>query len=101
MGPTLWGVYIVRCADGTLYCGATNDVEARVKKHNSGKGARYTSKRLPVELMAWTGNVFPKAGRGGALSFEWHVKRMYRTKKIPAVLRMAAKMKGVVCPPSV
>ena len=44
-------VYIVRCADGTLYCGWTTDPEARLAVHNSGKGAKYTRSRLPVELI--------------------------------------------------
>lgn len=44
-------VYIVKCSDGTLYCGYTDDVEARIKTHNSGKGAKYTKNRLPVELV--------------------------------------------------
>ncbi|MBQ7761758.1 MAG: GIY-YIG nuclease family protein [Clostridia bacterium] len=43
--------YILRCADGTLYCGWTNNLEKRLKSHNSGKGAKYTRSRLPVELI--------------------------------------------------
>ena len=43
-------VYLLRCADGTLYCGWTTDLAARVKTHNSGKGAKYTRSRLPVEF---------------------------------------------------
>lgn len=44
-------VYILRCADDTLYTGWTTDVEKRVATHNSGKGAKYTRARLPVELV--------------------------------------------------
>lgn len=44
-------VYIVRCADGTLYTGYARDPDARVKAHNAGRGARYTSGRRPVKLM--------------------------------------------------
>jgi putative endonuclease len=44
-------VYMVRCADGTLYTGYTRDTEARVQVHNSGKGAKYTRSRLPVSLV--------------------------------------------------
>ena len=44
-------VYIVRCADGTLYTGATTNVEERIKTHNAGKGAKYTRGRLPVSLV--------------------------------------------------
>ena len=44
-------VYIVRCADGTLYTGYARDPKARVKVHNTGRGARYTSGRRPVRLV--------------------------------------------------
>ena len=44
-------VYILRCADDTLYTGWTTDVKKRVETHNSGKGAKYTRARLPVELV--------------------------------------------------
>ena len=44
-------IYILRCADGTLYTGWTNDIEKRIETHNSGKGAKYTRARLPVELV--------------------------------------------------
>ena len=43
--------YILRCADGTYYTGWTNDLERRLKAHNSGQGARYTRSRRPVELI--------------------------------------------------
>ena len=45
-----WYVYLMRCSDDTLYCGMTDDIEKRLKAHNSGKGAKYTRARLPVEL---------------------------------------------------
>jgi putative endonuclease len=43
--------YLVRCADGTLYCGWTNHVDKRIKAHNEGKGAKYTRSRRPVKLV--------------------------------------------------
>ena len=43
--------YILKCADGTLYCGWTNNLEKRLKSHNEGKGAKYTRSRLPVSLV--------------------------------------------------
>lgn len=46
-----WSVYMVRCADGSLYTGISNDVAKRVKSHNSGKGAKYTRTRIPVWLV--------------------------------------------------
>ncbi len=47
---SMWFIYIVECNDGTLYTGATNDIDNRIKKHNSGNGAYYTSLRAPVHL---------------------------------------------------
>ena len=46
-----WFVYILRCGDGTLYTGATNDVDARLEAHRSGTGAKYTRSRGPLELV--------------------------------------------------
>ena len=71
-------VYILRCADGTLYCGWTTDLEARLATHNSGRGAKYTRSRRPVEL------VYSEAydDRHDALSREWHIKRMSREEKL-------------------
>lgn len=48
---TPWFLYILRCQDNSLYIGITPDVEARLTKHNQGKGARYTKTRLPVKLV--------------------------------------------------
>ena len=46
----LFRSYMLKCSDGTLYTGWTNDLEKRVEAHNSGKGAKYTKARRPVEL---------------------------------------------------
>ncbi|MEK7073003.1 MAG: GIY-YIG nuclease family protein [Patescibacteria group bacterium] len=46
-----WHVYLLRCADGTLYTGITNNLSARLAAHNAGKGAKYTRSRLPVTLV--------------------------------------------------
>jgi putative endonuclease len=70
-------VYLLRCADGSLYCGWTTDLDARVKAHNSGRGAKYTRSRLPAELVWWE----TYADRHEALSREWHIKRMTRARK--------------------
>ena len=53
MGPEKdnWWVYMLRCQDGTLYTGATCDIPRRLAAHNSGKGAKYTRGRGPVELV--------------------------------------------------
>jgi len=50
-GPKDWSVYVLRCAGGTLYTGIAKDVLARLRKHQSGKGAAYTRTHLPVELV--------------------------------------------------
>jgi len=50
-GP--WFIYILRCADGSLYTGISNDLSRRVDRHNSGRGAKYVRTRLPVELVWW------------------------------------------------
>lgn len=69
--------YLVACADGTLYCGWTNDLEKRVRTHNTGRGARYTRSRRPVRLVYY--EAF--ATREEAMSREWHLKRMSRAEK--------------------
>jgi putative endonuclease len=70
-------VYIVRCADGTLYTGYARDPIARVETHNRGRGARYTRGRSPVRL------VYSEAcaSHGDALRRELAVKRLSRAKK--------------------
>ncbi|MFH0799992.1 MAG: GIY-YIG nuclease family protein [Pseudomonadota bacterium] len=73
-----WWVYLVRCSDGTLYCGTTNDLKARIAAHNSGRGAKYTRGRAPVSL------VFKKrcASRSGAQREECRIKRLPRSEKL-------------------
>ena len=70
-------VYLLRCADGSLYCGWTTDPTARLKAHNAGRGAKYTRSRLPVKL------VYTEAfeTRQEALSREWHIKRLSHREK--------------------
>lgn len=71
-------VYILRCGDGTLYTGWTNDLEKRLKIHAAGKGGKYTRSRLPVELV-YTER-FETAHE--ARSREWHIKRLTREQKL-------------------
>ena len=70
-------VYLLRCADDTLYCGWTTDLQKRLASHNSGKGAKYTRSRLPVELIYYEEYEDPHEAR----SREWHIKRMNREEK--------------------
>ena len=72
-----WFLYVVHCQDGTLYTGISTDVVRRVKQHNAGQGARYTSTRRPVALRAvWR---FPD--RTTALKAEIAFKRRGRPQK--------------------
>ena len=71
-------MYVVECADGTLYTGYTTDVERRLKTHNAGKGAKYTRARLPVKLLY--SEVFDS--KPEAMSAEALFKRKRREKKL-------------------
>jgi putative endonuclease len=82
--PDTWTVYMVRCRDGTLYTGATNNLERRVATHNKGRGAAYTRARLPVTLV-WSE---PAANRGAALRREAALKRLSRAEKLRLVGRV-------------
>ena len=70
-------VYILRCGDGSLYTGCTNDLPRRLRAHQSGRGAKYTRSRLPVELIYQE----PAADRSAALRREAAIKRLSRTGK--------------------
>ena len=71
-------VYMLRCGDGSLYTGWTNDLEKRVRAHQAGHGAKYTRSRLPVELV-WHEECETKEE---AMSLEWHLKRLSREEKL-------------------
>lgn len=74
--------YILTCADGTLYCGWTNDLDKRLKVHNSGQGAKYTKSRRPVVLSYY--EAFET--KSEAMKREWAIKRMSRREKMGLVL---------------
>jgi len=74
-------VYLLECADGTLYTGYTVDVPRRVQTHNKGKGARYTRCRLPVTLRrAWEYET-----KRAALQAEYRIKQLPRHAKLALV----------------
>ena len=73
----MWCVYLLRCADGTLYTGTTNDLAAREQRHNEGRGARYTAGRRPVRIVYWE----PHESRSAAQAREAELKAWTRTKK--------------------
>lgn len=77
--------YLLRCADGTLYCGWTNDPEKRLKAHNAGTASKYTASRRPVE-MVW---LEEHATKQEAMKREAAVKKMKRQQKLELL---------VVCP---
>lgn len=74
-------MYVLRCADGSLYTGYTTDVEARVAKHNAGEGAKYTASRRPVALEAAAG--FDT--KHEAMSAEYHFKQLTREEKLSII----------------
>jgi putative endonuclease len=74
-------VYLLRCADGSLYCGWTNDLDGRLAAHHAGKGSAYVRKRLPARYAA----VWRAESRSHAMSAEALIKRLPRTAKLALV----------------
>ena len=74
-------MYLLRCGDGTLYCGIAKDVEARLAQHRAGKGARYTKGRGPLLLVYREGC----ASRPAALRREAAIKRLGRAAKLELI----------------
>jgi putative endonuclease len=74
-------VYLLRCADDSLYCGWTTDVDRRLAAHRAGTASRYTRSRLPVELV----KVFEVADRSAALREEARIKQLPRAAKLRLV----------------
>jgi putative endonuclease len=87
-------VYLLRCADGTLYCGWTVDVEQRLAAHNSGRASRYTRSRLPVEL-AWSQRL---PDRGAALREEARIKELPRARKLALIAAQPSGSSHLVPP---
>ena len=69
---------LLKCADGTLYCGCTNNLTKRLAAHNRGQGAKYTRSRRPVAL-AWQEE---QPDRSAALRREAQVKKLSRAQKL-------------------
>ncbi|MFC1578241.1 GIY-YIG nuclease family protein [Thermodesulfobacteriota bacterium] len=74
MNTNKWVVCLVRCSDNSLYCGISNNIKNRLMDHNSGKVAKYTRSRRPVELVG----ISPEMTKSEAL------KLGYRIKQLPA-----------------
>ena len=86
--PTRWLVYLLRCRDGSLYTGITNDLPKRLKAHAAGKASRYTRSRLPVTL-AYTE---PQASHSTALKREAAIKKLTRPQKDRLILMKPSRM---------
>jgi len=74
----MWCVYLLRCSDGTLYTGITNDLGKRLTAHRAGRGARYTRGRCPLTLL----HAESASTRGAALRREHQIKSLRRREKL-------------------
>lgn len=81
MAEPAYYVYLLRCADGTLYCGSTTDPQRRAAAHNSGRGAKYTRARRPVALV-YTERL---PSKGDALRREAALKKLPRAHKLALI----------------
>ena len=77
----MYYVYILKCSDNTLYTGYTNNLEERIQTHNSGKGAKYTRGRLPVEIQYYE----KFEDKGTALKREHEIKKLSRADKVKLI----------------
>lgn len=82
---TIWYLYILRCRDGSLYTGITTDVEKRLEAHRSGKGAKYTRGRGPLELVYWE----ECGDHSVALKRELAVKKLEKWQKLQLIAGFA------------
>jgi predicted GIY-YIG superfamily endonuclease len=73
-----WHIYILKCADDTLYTGITNNLEKRISQHNEGKGAKYTRGRGPVVLV----KSFTRLTKSEALKLEYKIKKLSKEEKL-------------------
>ncbi|HEY9016858.1 GIY-YIG nuclease family protein [Thiomicrospira sp.] len=78
-----WYTYLVACADGSLYCGVTNNLARRLKQHNGELvgGAKYTATRRPVEIKAF----WPHQNRSLATQHEYQIKQLSRPQKLALI----------------
>jgi putative endonuclease len=83
MSEKKWVVYLVQCSDNSLYCGISNDIKNRLMEHNSGKGAKYTKSRRPVDLVG----ISPEMTKSEALKLEYSIKQLPADKKLAALKR--------------
>lgn len=84
--PAAW-VYLLRCRDGSLYCGWTSDLERRLRRHEAGTASRYTASRRPVELAA----AFSAVDFTAARREEARIKRLTRAQKLALAAEAGAQ----------
>lgn len=83
-------VYILKCSDNTLYTGWTTSLEKRLKAHNSGKGAKYTKPRLPVEIVYFE----EFQDKKDAMKREYAIKQLSREEKLNLINRFSKEIKA-------
>jgi len=88
MNEKKWVVYLLRCSDNSLYCGVSNNLKNRLTEHNSGKGAKYTRSRRPVEVVG----VSPEMTKSEALQLERRIKTLPADKKLSKLSRAGDRM---------
>ncbi len=76
-----WITYLIRCSDGKIYTGVTNDIEKRLEAHNRGNASKFTRGRLPVTLLAASCEM----EKEDAFRLEYKIKRLPREKKLRAI----------------
>lgn len=84
-----WHIYLLACADGTLYCGVTTDLARRLAEHQAGTASKYTRARLPVALLAHA----PCADKSAALRLELAVKSKSKATKLAFLLTQPGAMR--------
>ena len=89
-----WFVYILRCGDGTLYTGVTDDVQRRLAAHRAGKGAKYTRGRGPPELVYTQ----EQPDKSAALKREAAIKRLSRAEKLALIAEENGEERRLVLP---
>lgn len=85
----MWYVYILKCSDNSFYTGHTNNLNERIKRHNSGRGSSYTAVRSPVKLLLYEENENETA----AVKREMQIKKWSRAKKIALINGNIQKLK--------
>lgn len=77
-----WSAYLLQCADGSLYCGVTKNIEKRLMTHNEGTASKYTRSRLPVSMVATR----EKLTKREAYQLEYKIKKTMTYKKIETLI---------------